>query len=102
VSDSQKLNERKNTEAANGSNKIILSAGEISSYIVCPEAWRLGRLHGDAGAARGSTDRTKRGREMHASWADRVDEARYLLLGIRVLLYLLILAILILVYIMRG
>jgi len=81
--------------------KVILSAGEVATYVVCPEAWRLERIQGSTGS-RHATKRTMEGRQLHASWAEMVDEARHLLYGVRIILYLLVLAILSLVYIMRN
>ena len=81
--------------------KIIISAGEVATYVVCPEAWRLERDLGSSGN-RQATKRTLKGQELHANWAEMVDEARHLLYGVRLILYLVVLAILTLVYVMSS
>jgi hypothetical protein len=81
--------------------KIILSAGEVSTYVVCPEAWRLERELGSSGN-RQDTKRALQGKQLHANWAENVNEARHLLYGVRLILYLVILAILTLVYVIRS
>lgn len=47
----------------------ILSADEIATYVVCPEAWRLKRL--DEGRTREETERSVRSRELRKEWVER-------------------------------
>jgi len=88
------------TQESGPEPKVILSAGEVATYVVCPEAWRLEREHGNR-EIRHPTSRTLEGRQLHANWAEMVDEARHLLYGVRLILYLVVIAILSLVYLMH-
>lgn len=47
----------------------ILSADEIATYVVCPEAWRLKRK--DEGRTREATERSVRSRELRKEWIER-------------------------------
>jgi len=89
------------TQESRSELNVILSAGEVATYVVCPEAWRLEREQNTSGDVRQATKRTLEGRQLHANWAEMVDEARHLLYGVRLILYLVVIAILSLVYIMR-
>jgi hypothetical protein len=89
------------TQESRREPKTILSAGEVATYVVCPEAWRLEREQGSSGM-REPTKRTLEGKQLHANWAETVDEARHLLFGVRLILYLVVLAILSLVYVMSS
>ena len=77
---------------------VIISAGEVATYVVCPEAWRLEVSQGRAGR---NSSRSNRGRKLHALWAYNIDEAHHLLVGVRVLLYLLVTAILVLFFVLN-
>jgi hypothetical protein len=77
-------------------DRTIISAGEVATYVVCPESWRLERLHGTSGSDR--SENSRMGKRLQTSWAENLDEARYLLIGVRIILYLVILAILSLLY----
>jgi hypothetical protein len=68
----------------------ILSAGEIGSFVVCPEAWRLRmveRVHITA------TESVQIGKKLHAEWVRRFDQATYLRFGSVIILGLMIMAI---------
>jgi hypothetical protein len=79
---------------------VIISAGEVATFVVCPEAWKL---EIENVSARRNTSRSRRGRRLHATWSYNVDEAHSLLVGVRVLLYLLVTAVLALIFILnRG
>ena len=71
--------------------KIILSAGEVGSYTTCPEAWRLEVV--ERIRPQSSVDAQK-GEELHEKWASDLDEAMYFTRSIRLILFLIILALL--------
>ena len=71
--------------------KIILSAGEVGTYTTCPEAWRLEvveRIRPEHGAE------VRQGEELHKEWAWQLDEAMYFTRSVRLILFLIILALL--------
>lgn len=74
------------------SGKFIISAGEVGSYTVCPEAWRLKALEG---VERFTASSVAKGNELHRQWAKNYDEAAYLSRGLRLVLVMLLLATLI-------
>ncbi len=55
--------------------KFIISAGEIGSYIVCPEAWRLKSV---VRTKREAPVSIKTGSALHHEWARNYDEILYL------------------------
>lgn len=72
--------------------KFIISAGEIGSYTVCPEAWRLKVLEG---VERFAASSVVKGDKLHREWAKNYDEAAYLSRGLKVLLLMVVFAIVI-------
>ena len=66
-------------------DRYILSAGEIASYVVCPEAWRLKTVEK---ANLILPDNVREGNKLHKEWAAEVDEAMYFTRGTRVVLFL--------------
>jgi len=81
-----------------GSGKYILSAGEIGSYTVCPEAWRLKTI---AKVQRAHADSVQAGEKLHLEWAKNFDEALFLSKGVRLILFLIALTIVIYVFFHR-
>jgi hypothetical protein len=73
----------------NQDGRFILSAGEIGAYTVCPEAWRLKAIEK---AKSVHADSVIAGRELHAEWATKFDEATYLGQRVKFVLALLIIA----------
>lgn len=77
--------------AKRGSNgRYILSAGEVSAYIVCPESWRLKVVERTAAA---QSRRSELGRELHQDWATTIDESAFLLKGTKVIMAMVVIAI---------
>lgn len=72
--------------------KYILSAGEIASYTVCPEAWRL-KMVENANSI--YIDNVKKGRELHQEWSADLDDAIFFTKGTTLILLLISLAILV-------
>lgn len=68
--------------------KRLISASEVATYVVCPEMWRLQRKFGSSYLSK-STKKQVSGREAHDEWAKKVNESSNLLIGVRVILYLL-------------
>ena len=78
----------------NGYGRYILSAGEIASYTVCPEAWRLREIqHVDSLYV----DTIKKGKDLHHQWAAGVNEAMFLTWSVRLILLLITLVLLVFV-----
>ncbi|MCB0317138.1 MAG: hypothetical protein KDD56_00170 [Bdellovibrionales bacterium] len=75
----------------NADGKYIIPAGEIGSYTVCPESWRLSSVEKKLSSKAAAT---KAGVKMHKNWAKTFEEAADLTLHLRVLLYLVAAAIL--------
>ena len=59
----------------NRDGRFILSAGEIGTYTVCAEAWRLKTLER---AKSTHADSVIEGQALHHQWAKKFDEAQYL------------------------
>ena len=76
---------RKNTYG-----KYILSAGEIGSYVVCPEAWRLSKV---SQVRPIHTETVEQGNQLHKEWSKSVDEAMYFTKSVKLILTMTILAI---------
>ena len=72
--------------------KFILSAGEIGSYTVCPEAWRLTSMRSKKNSA---SKNSKVGEELHRTWASDNDEVIFLTKGAKLVIFLIILTLLI-------
>jgi len=70
----------------------IISAGEIGSYTVCPEAWRLRTVQR---VRRSDSPTASAGEKMHRDWAQTYEEAVYLSRSVRVMVLLIILTIII-------
>lgn len=69
--------------------KVILSAGEISGYVVCPESWRLKavqRVKSQSSPAEAT------GRDLHESWAQSFDQISYLTRSAKIAVALIFLA----------
>jgi hypothetical protein len=73
----------------NKDGKFIISAGEVASYTLCPEAWRLMYVANKATEKNVSKNTNIAGIEKHKEWSQDVSEARHLIRGIRILIYLL-------------
>ena len=78
--------------------EFILSAGEIGSYTVCPEQWKLKAVD----RVRGKRARSiEEGQKLHEQWAKTYDESVDLARGARyIILFLLVASVFYLL--MRG
>jgi len=74
----------------NSHGKFILSASEVGSYVVCPEAWRLIVIEGTKTA---QSNKALEGQKQHQKWADDYSESIYLGRAIRTVLLTLALGI---------
>jgi hypothetical protein len=79
----------------------IVSAGEVAAYALCPESWRLEYLQANEPSAIKYPEQSEAGLKLHREWAKNVDEAQYLIKGMRLIIYLIGLAVLTLVYVMK-
>ena len=75
----------------NSYGKYILSAGEISSYTVCPQAWRL-NLESDVKPVHSET--VDEGNRLHEEWTRSFQDAMYFTRSIKLILLLTVLTIL--------
>ena len=71
--------------------KYILSAGEIGSYVVCPEAWRLRTVEQIKGR---KGESTAKGKDLHQEWVKRYDETVFLRRSARLIVLLVLCAVL--------
>jgi hypothetical protein len=85
----------------NESGEFIISAGEVAAYSVCPEAWRLEYVENNSPIETEYSSNSTAGQELHKQWAKNLDEAQFLIKGIRLIIYLIGLAVLTLVYAMK-
>ncbi|RIL06775.1 MAG: hypothetical protein DCC75_10590 [Proteobacteria bacterium] len=76
---------------------IILSAGEIGSYTVCPESWRLRVIERRRVEA---LPASSEGRKLHRLSVQKYDQASHLLTKVKILLALLGTAIVL--YFLKG
>lgn len=79
--------------------QYILSAGEIASYVVCPEAWRLKNLEKVSAAFQKNV---KTGHELHKEWTENLDEAFYFTKGSKLILLLIGIAVVVFFLTWRG
>lgn len=70
----------------NRDGKAIFSAGEVGSYVVCPESWRLANLQGSPIIVH---PHAEQGERLHQEWAASSYEGIRLSGGIRLVLLLL-------------
>ena len=70
--------------------RFIISAGEVGSYTVCPEAWRRKRIQK---VKRSDSESMTTGEQLHRAWAEGFDEAVYLSRAMRLVLLLIALSI---------
>ena len=69
--------------------KYVISAGEIATYCLCPEAWRLGVVKK---VEHLEDAKVKEGHELHDRWNEDLDEAMVLSRGVRFILAMMILS----------
>lgn len=74
----------------NSDGKYILSAGEIGTYTVCPESWRL-RVIEKIKTSKSSD--SELGEKLHKEWANQFEEALFFNRGTRILVCLAAIAI---------
>ena len=55
--------------------KYILSAGEIATYTICPESWRL--TQEDSVVETVDIDNIKVGHKLHKEWSEALGDAVY-------------------------
>lgn len=82
---------------ANG--RVVIAAGEVGEYTVCPESWRLRMV------AKVSRERSKErveGLKLHQEWAKNYDESQHLIRQVRLLLLSFVLAGLIYAFLRLG
>lgn len=71
--------------------KYILSAGEIGSFTVCPESWRLRYV--DRKKKSAPDESVAIGERLHVAWAEEHDKLSRMLRATRIVLLLALLAI---------
>ena len=75
----------------NAYGKYIISAGEIASYTVCPDAWRLSVQHK---AVPIHVEAVEQGNRLHEEWAKNLHEAMYFTRSVKLILLLIVLTLL--------
>ncbi len=73
----------------NKDGKLIISASEVGTYVVCPESWRLRNLER---AKTAKTITASKGVDLHDEWSNEYNELLTFQRFIRILAMLLILA----------
>lgn len=71
----------------NRDGRYIISAGEVGVYTVCPEAWRLQYVLKKRVS---DSEDVKKGRELHANWANEYAEATELVKLVRKIILLVV------------
>jgi len=74
----------------NSHGKFILSASEVGSYTVCPEAWRLTVIEGEVTK---SSEKQIEGQIQHQKWAEDYAESVYLGRAARIVLLTVVLSV---------
>jgi hypothetical protein len=69
----------------NQHGRYIISAGEIASFVVCPEAWRLKMIEKRTAINMASV---KAGDHLHKQWAADLGEAVYFTRSTKIILML--------------
>lgn len=69
-----------------GQSRVIIPAGEVGAYTVCPEAWRLRSIKG---VNKANKEAFKEGQKLHREWAEKFDQAASLGQGVKILVLLL-------------
>lgn len=72
------------------SDRYIISAAEVGSFVVCQEAWRLREVK-KVKSTKGPS--VFEGGKLHQDWAQEFDEASYLSQAVRIILLLVLLAV---------
>ncbi|MCB0334672.1 MAG: hypothetical protein KDD62_00160 [Bdellovibrionales bacterium] len=67
--------------------KYIFAAGEVSSFVICPEAWRLNYMEQ---VDKIIVPQVKEGDVLHKQWSDDIKDAAYFTRCIRQLVLLMI------------
>lgn len=73
----------------NDYGKFIIAAGEVGSYVVCPEAWRLAQIKKVKPVPSRSM---RKGTKLHDKWDEEVTQVRNFSRSIRVSIWLLAIA----------
>lgn len=72
------------------SGQYILTAGEIATYSLCPESWRLQYLES---VNTEDSKRTKKGIALHEDWNKDLKDINFLSFSTRLVFYLILLTI---------
>ena len=70
--------------------RIILSAGEIGAFTVCPESWRLKAVKRIKAKAQPNAGT---GKELHSQWAQSFEDAVYFSRSVKLIIIMIILVI---------
>jgi hypothetical protein len=80
-------------------SRKLLTATQLSAYVVCPEAWRLKHLEKEP-SERQVSSRQDRGKAMRKEWVQQQDLSRTLRFYAKVV-YLLLVALVIIVFLLE-
>jgi hypothetical protein len=76
--------------------KVMFSAGEISTYVLCPEAWRLSQVEG---VALLKSQHAKKAEGLHREWQAAYMDSIFLTRSVRYILYLIIMLLLVTLFV---
>ena len=80
---------------SNPEGKLILTAGEISSFVVCPQSWHLEHIKKVTAKHEASQ---KQGQLLHTDWEQQANLAVYYAWSVRLIIYLVMLVILFFIF----
>lgn len=69
--------------------KYIIAAGEVASYVVCPEAWRLAQIKSKRLVP---SHAMRQGNDLHKDWDQQLQKVRSYSLRIKIGIWLLVIA----------
>ena len=79
----------------NKDDEFILSAGEISTYILCPENWRLNQIENIKPK---QSRESKEGTVEHQSWTKELNDAIYYTWASRIIILLMFLIVIVYIF----
>jgi hypothetical protein len=76
--------------------KVMFSAGEVSTYALCPEAWRLSQVER---VTLLKSDHAKKAEVLHKEWQAAYQDSIFLTRSVRSILYLIIMLLLVTLFV---
>jgi hypothetical protein len=76
--------------------KVMFSAGEVSTYVLCPEAWRLSQVER---VTQLKSQHAKKAEGMHKEWQAAYLDSIFFTRSVRYVLYLIIMLLLVTLFV---